>query len=75
MPYWLIEPMVLWSRWMPFDLATLENGCMMANPGSHKRGPLPHVHVTNVNADGSTDYVGGISEEHYDQQEVASIPM
>jgi ectoine hydroxylase-related dioxygenase (phytanoyl-CoA dioxygenase family) len=39
-PYWPIEPMALWSCWMPFDPATLENGCMTAIPGSHKRGAL-----------------------------------
>ena len=65
-PYWPIEPMALWSCWMPFDPATLENGCMTAIPGSHKRGPLPHVHVTN-------DYI--IPEEHYDYQEVVPTPM
>ena len=65
-PYWPIEPMALWSCWMPFDPATLENGCMTAIPGSHKRGPLPHVRVTD-------DYI--IPEEHYDPREVAPIPM
>ena len=56
-PYWPIEPMALWSCWMPFEPAMLENGCMTAIPGSHKRGALPHEHVTD-------DYV--IPEAHYD---------
>jgi|DewCreStandDraft_1066081.scaffolds.fasta_scaffold00313_33 ectoine hydroxylase-related dioxygenase (phytanoyl-CoA dioxygenase family) len=65
-PYWPIEPMQLWSCWMPFDPATLENGCMMAIPGSHKRGALPHVHVQD-------DYV--IPEQYYDPKELVPIPM
>ena len=65
-PYWPIEPMALWSCWMPFEPATEENGCMMAIPGSHRRGPLPHVSVTD-------DYV--VPEEHYDPDDVASVPM
>jgi hypothetical protein len=65
-PYWPIEPMALWSCWMPFEPATLENGCMTAIPGSHRRGAQPHEHVTD-------DYV--IAEEHYDASEVVAIPM
>ena len=65
-PYWPIEPMALWSCWLPFDPATLENGCMTAIPGSHTRGPLPHVHVTD-------DYV--VPEAHYDPRDVVAIPM
>lgn len=65
-PYWPIKPMALWSCWLPFDPATLENGCMTAIPGSQMRGALPHVHVTD-------DYV--IAAEHYDQRAVVPIPM
>ena len=65
-PYWPIEPMALWSCWMPFEPATEENGCMTAIPGSHLRGPLPHVSVTD-------DYV--VPEEHYDRGDVVSLPM
>ncbi|MGH2371195.1 MAG: phytanoyl-CoA dioxygenase family protein, partial [Chloroflexota bacterium] len=65
-PYWPIEPMKLWSCWMPFDPATLENGCMTAIPGSHTRGGLPHVRIQD-------DYV--IPEEHYDPKDVVAIPM
>jgi len=65
-PYWPIEPMALWSCWLPFDPATLENGCMTAIPGSQTRGALPHVHVTD-------DYV--IPAERYDQRQVVPIPM
>lgn len=39
---------------------------MTAIPGSHKGGPLPHVHVTD-------DYI--IPEEHYDLDDVVAIPM
>jgi phytanoyl-CoA hydroxylase len=65
-PYWPIEPMALWSCWLPFDPATLENGCMMVIPGSHRRGPLPHVRVQD-------DYI--IPEEHYDAAEAIAVPM
>jgi phytanoyl-CoA hydroxylase len=43
-PYWPIQPMSLWSCWIPFDDATIENGCMMVIPGSHLGGPQRHVH-------------------------------
>jgi ectoine hydroxylase-related dioxygenase (phytanoyl-CoA dioxygenase family) len=65
-PYWPIEPMALWSCWMPFEPATEENGCMMAIPGSHKRGPQPHVSITD-------DYV--VPEKHYDAVDLVTIPM
>ena len=65
-PYWPIEPMALWSCWMPFEQATLENGCMMAMPGSHDRGAQPHVKVTD-------DFV--IPEERYDPDEMVAVPM
>ena len=64
--YWPIEPMDLWSCWMPFDPATLENGCMAVIPGSDKRGVLPHVRVTD-------DYV--IPEEHYRADDIVMVPM
>jgi phytanoyl-CoA hydroxylase len=65
-PYWPIAPMALWSCWLPFDPATLENGCMTAIPGSQARGALPHVHVTD-------DYI--VPAEHYDAGAVVPIPM
>lgn len=46
-PYWPIEPMALCSCWFALDDATPENGCMAVIPGGHRRGPLPHVHVTD----------------------------
>ncbi len=64
--YWPIEPMDLWSCWMPFDPATLENGCMVVIPGSHKRGVLPHEAVTD-------DYV--IPEQHYRVEDTITVPM
>lgn len=65
-PYWPIEPMDLCSCWFPLDDATLENGCMAVIPGWHKKGPLPHVHVTD-------DYV--IEEQHYDPADMILVPM
>jgi phytanoyl-CoA hydroxylase len=65
-PYWPIEPMALWSCWMPFDPATKENGCMQVIPGSHKRGALPHVAVQD-------DYV--VPAEHYDPDALVLVPM
>lgn len=46
-PYWPIEPMALCSCWFALDDATAENGCMGAMPGWHRKGPLPHVRVTD----------------------------
>jgi phytanoyl-CoA hydroxylase len=65
-PYWPIEPMALWSCWLAFDPATLENGCMTAIPGSHKGGPLPHSHVDD-------DYT--IPSEYYSGAKVVALPM
>ena len=65
-PYWPIEPMALWSCWLPFDPATLENGCMTALPGSQRGGALPHVHVTD-------DYV--IDAAAYNPAGAVALPM
>jgi phytanoyl-CoA hydroxylase len=65
-PYWPIEPMNLCSCWLPLDDATPENGCMVVLPGWHKRGPLPHVSVTD-------DYV--IAEEQFDPSARVAVPM
>lgn len=65
-PYWPIQPMSLWSCWMPLDDATLDNGCMLVVPGSHTRGGLPHEHTQD-------DYV--IPAEHYDLDAVVPVPM
>lgn len=65
-PYWPIEPMDLCSCWFPLDDATLENGCMAAIPGGHKKGALPHVHVTD-------DYV--VDEDYYNVDEMVMLPM
>jgi ectoine hydroxylase-related dioxygenase (phytanoyl-CoA dioxygenase family) len=58
--------MSLWSCWVPFDDATVENGCMMVVPGSHRCGPCPHEHTQD-------DYV--IPESQYDVAAVKSVPM
>lgn len=65
-PYWPIAPMELCSCWLPLDDATPENGCMAVLPGWHRRGPLPHVHVTD-------DYV--IEEEQVDHAQSVMCPM
>ncbi len=65
-PYWPIEPMELCSCWFALDDATTENGCMAVIPGSHRRGPLPHVHVTD-------DYV--VEESHYNPDEMILAPV
>jgi phytanoyl-CoA hydroxylase len=65
-PYWPIEPMALASCWIALDPATEENGCMTAAPGSHRWGPLPHVHVTD-------DFV--VDEKEYDPAQVVAVPM
>lgn len=65
-PYWPIEPMELCSCWFALDDANEENGCMGVLPGGHKKGPLPHRHVTD-------DYV---MEEHcYDFRDMVLSPL
>lgn len=65
-PYWPIEPMELCSCWFTLDDATEENGCMAVLPGWHKKGPLPHVNVTD-------DYV--VDERYYDPREMVLRPI
>jgi phytanoyl-CoA hydroxylase len=65
-PYWPIEPMALCSCWFPLDDATPENGCMVVLPGWHKKGPLPHIHVTD-------DFV--IQENCLDMDKAIMCPM
>ena len=65
-PYWDIEPMDLCSCWFTLDDATRENGCMEVLPGWHRKGPLPHVHVTD-------DFV--VDERCYDPSEAVSSPI
>ncbi len=64
-PYWPIQPMSLWSCWIPFDDATIENGCMMVIPGSHRTGARRHVH--------EDDYV--IPSADYDADALRAVPM
>ncbi len=65
-PYWPIEPMSLWSCWVPFDDATLDNGCLTVVPGSHRRGALPHVQTED-------NFV--VPAEHYDETALVPVPM
>jgi phytanoyl-CoA hydroxylase len=43
MPYWPFEPSEMVSAWIALDDSTLENGCVLFLPGSHKLGMLRHV--------------------------------
>lgn len=65
-PYWPIRPMSMWSCWVPFDDATIDNGCLMVVPGSHREGPRPHVHTDD-------DFV--IPSERYDIDAMETVPM
>ena len=65
-PYWSIDPMNLCSCWFALDDATPENGCMAVLPGWHKKGPLPHVHVTD-------DFV--VDEQYYDPSAMVLAPV
>jgi len=65
-PYWNIEPMNLCSCWFALDDATPENGCMAVLPGWHKKGPLPHVSVTD-------DFV--VDEQYYDPAAMVMAPV
>jgi len=65
-PYWPIQPMDLCSCWFTLDDATPENGTMAVIPGAHKRGPLPHVHVTD-------DYV--VDPSYYNPDEMVLTPI
>ena len=65
-PYWPIEPMELCSCWFTLDDATAENGCLAVLPGWHKKGPLPHIHVTD-------DYV--IDEAYVDSSAGVLAPV
>lgn len=38
-------PEKLIGVWLAIDPATPENGCMHVIPGSHREGPVPHVHA------------------------------
>ncbi|MBE1607366.1 ectoine hydroxylase-related dioxygenase (phytanoyl-CoA dioxygenase family) [Actinopolymorpha pittospori] len=65
-PYWPIAPMSLWSCWVPFDDATLDNGCLTVVPGSHHGGALPHVRTQD-------DYI--VPTDHYDPAALVPVPM
>ncbi len=65
-PYWPIEPMSLWSCWVPFDDATLENGCLTVIPGSHLGGARPHVRTQD-------DFV--VPTDHYDPAALVPVEM
>lgn len=46
--YWRsIAPPALVSCWTALDDATVENGCVMMIPGSHKLGVIPHERLEN----------------------------
>ena len=65
-PYWPIEPMALCSCWFALDDATAENGCLTVLRGWHKKGPQPHVKVTD-------DFV--IEKDYSDSSDVVLAPV
>jgi hypothetical protein len=65
-PYWPLDPYESASCWIALDNATLANGCMTVIPGSHRRGALPHVRVTD-------DFV--IPVEQYREADLVPVEM
>jgi phytanoyl-CoA hydroxylase len=43
------DPGLMFGVWIALDPATRENGCMEVIPGSHLRGPAPHVPAEDIN--------------------------
>jgi phytanoyl-CoA hydroxylase len=43
------DPNLMFGIWIALDPATRENGCMEVIPGSHLRGPAPHVPAEDIN--------------------------
>jgi phytanoyl-CoA hydroxylase len=43
------DPNLMFGVWIALDPATRENGCMQVIPGSHLRGPAPHVPAQDIN--------------------------
>jgi phytanoyl-CoA hydroxylase len=43
------DPQLMFGVWIALDPATRENGCMEVIPGSHLRGPAPHVPAEDIN--------------------------
>ncbi len=43
------DPGLMVGVWIALDPATPENGCMEVIPGSHLRGPAPHVPAEDIN--------------------------
>jgi phytanoyl-CoA hydroxylase len=43
------DPNLMFGVWIALDPATRENGCMEVIPGSHLRGPAPHVPAADIN--------------------------
>jgi phytanoyl-CoA hydroxylase len=43
------DPNLMFGVWIALDPATRDNGCMEVVPGSHLRGPAPHVPAEDIN--------------------------
>ncbi len=43
------DPNLIVGAWIALDPATRENGCMELIPGSHLRGPAPHIPAADIN--------------------------
>ncbi len=43
------DPNLMFGVWIALDPATRDNGCMEVIPGSHLRGPAPHMPAEDIN--------------------------
>jgi len=67
--YFGLQPFEHVTAWVAFSNASEEAGCMQFVPGSHLRGPLPHVTITGGNS--LNNVAQGIDETF--SQEVTEI--
>jgi len=62
------DPNLVFGVWIALDPATPENGCMQVIPGSHRRGPVPHIPAEDIN-------LCTIRPEHVHTQQRVALPM
>lgn len=62
------DPNLIAGVWIALDPATRENGCMELIPGSHLRGPVPHIPAADVN-------VCTIRPDHVRLSDRVAVPM
>jgi ectoine hydroxylase-related dioxygenase (phytanoyl-CoA dioxygenase family) len=70
--YFGLEPHEHVTAWVAFSNASEEAGCMQFVPGSHKRGPIPHVTITGGN---SLNNVAQGIDEDFSQQRRMTAPL